>query len=228
MDYSNFDRASQSPWNQKMYDDICATLLERCADLLKSPLYLKQAKVLDIGCGPGGLSLALLRQISVGGLYLLDLRQDGLEIAAGNIRQLAPGLELHLLPGSVHQISLEDDSMDLVISRGSQRFWEDQPKAMREIQRVLRPSGIAYVGGGRGSARFQEVRKEHDPEWSPENFARDSKFMKQLTSHMLPDEAYCEMFREWRAEYTIYSHEGDGHWFCWRKSLPASDGENGV
>lgn len=87
-----------------MYDDICTILLKRCADLLKGPLQLKQAKVLDIGCGPGGLSLALLRQTSLGSLALLDLRSDGLEIAARNIHMLAPELELHLLEGSVHQI----------------------------------------------------------------------------------------------------------------------------
>lgn len=228
MDYTNFDKASQSPWNQRMYDDICSTLLERCSNLANGSLNLAQAKVLDVGCGPAGLSLALLRKISVGSLHLLDLRPDGLEMAARNIRLLVPGLELHLLEGSVHQIPLEDGDMDLVISRGSQRFWEDQPKAMREIQRVLRPGGIAYIGGGRGSARFQELRKEQDTEWFPENYARDAEFRKKLPSYMLPDDAYCDMFSKWGTEYMIYSNEGDGHWFCWRKSISTPVSQNGL
>lgn len=228
MDYSKFDKSSLSPWNQRMYGDICSTMLRRCSDLVNGPLNLKRAKVLDIGCGPGGLSLALLRQISVDSLYLLDLRSDGLEIAARNARLLAPDLELYPLEGSVHQIPLQDDDIDLVISRGSQRFWADQEKAMREIQRVLRAGGIAYIGGGRGSIEFQKIRKEQDPEWFPENFARDAEFMKRLPTNMLADEAYCEMFKAWGVDYSIYNNEGDGHWFCWRKSFPPSSGINGV
>lgn len=211
-----------------MYDDICSTLLERCSFLLADRIDLERAKVLDIGCGPGGLSLALLRRTPLGSLYLLDPRPDGLEIAARNIRALAPEVELHPLTGSVQQIPWQDDDIDLVISRGSQRFWEDQPKAMQEIQRVLRPGGLAYIGGGRGSEKFQELRKQQDPEWFPQNFARDAEFRKRLTSYMLPDEAYCEMFRAWGAEYMIYGNEGDGHWFCWRKSFSTAGGNNRV
>lgn len=91
---------------------------------------------------------------------------------------------------------------------------------------MLKPGGIAYIGGGRGSVSFQELRKQQDPEWFPQNFDRDAEFRKRLASHMLPDEAYCEMFREWEAEFVIYGNEGDGHWFCWRKIQPMPDRRN--
>lgn len=47
---------------------------------------------------------------------------------------------------------MKDESVDLGVSRGSVFFWEDLPRALTEIYRVLAPSGWAYIGGGFGSA----------------------------------------------------------------------------
>jgi hypothetical protein len=38
----------------------------------------------------------------------------------------------------------------LVVSRGSLWFWDDQVKGPQEIYRVLKPGGVAFVGGGLG------------------------------------------------------------------------------
>ncbi|TEU12504.1 MAG: divalent cation tolerance protein CutA [Anaerolineales bacterium] len=58
-------------------------------------------------------------------------------------------------------------TFDLVVFRGGLFFWEDQAQILREIYRVLKPSGVAVVGGGFGAeapnelieARAAEIRE---------------------------------------------------------------------
>ena len=63
----------------------------------------------------------------------------------------------------------EDNFADLIVSRGSMFFWNDQTKVFKEIYRVLKPNGMAYIGCGFGTAElFEEVKKkmeEIDPMW---------------------------------------------------------------
>ena len=71
--------------------------------------------------------------------------------------------------GDVHSIPFDDDSMDLVVSRGSVFFWSDRTRAFSECRRVLRPGGKAYIGGGFGSADLRNDicprMLERDPDW---------------------------------------------------------------
>ena len=59
--------------------------------------------------------------------------------------------------GSVQDIPLEQDTIDLAISRGSVPFWEDLPTAFAEIHRVLAPGGQAYIGGGLGDPKTRAL-----------------------------------------------------------------------
>jgi ubiquinone/menaquinone biosynthesis C-methylase UbiE len=42
------------------------------------------------------------------------------------------------------------------MSRGSVFFWEDHCKAFQEIYRVLKPGGVAIIGGGFGSNELKD------------------------------------------------------------------------
>jgi ubiquinone/menaquinone biosynthesis C-methylase UbiE len=72
---------------------------------------------------------------------------EGLEIAREK------GLEdrLFAVVGVAEAMPLVDNTVDLVVSRGSIFFWDDPVAGLREVQRVLKPGGKAYVGGGAGS-----------------------------------------------------------------------------
>jgi ubiquinone/menaquinone biosynthesis C-methylase UbiE len=58
--------------------------------------------------------------------------------------------------GDVHEIPLADETVDLAMSRGSVFFWEDHCKAFQEIYRVLKPGGVAIIGGGFGSNELKD------------------------------------------------------------------------
>ena len=217
--YRTFDAMSESTWNLRMYDDIVQTLLMRCAALAgKKALDLSLSSVLDVGCGPGGMSIALIKQTPIFEICLLDLREEALKKASQRIKDITPETNITIHNADVHDIPIEDNVFDLVISRGSQRFWKDQIRAFEEIRRVMKPHAIAYVGGGRGSQIFQKKRADGDDSWEPRHFACDSHDRRRLPSFKLPDRAFRQLFETWGDRYVIYSQKGDGHWYCWQKN----------
>jgi SAM-dependent methyltransferase len=78
------------------------------------------------------------------------------EQAQKNIRDRC--MEEMVIPvtGDVRAIPAPGATFSLVVSRGSFHSWEDFPAAFREIYRVLEPGGMAYIGGGYGSARLRD------------------------------------------------------------------------
>ncbi len=109
----------------------------------------------DLGCGAGGVGLALARWCE-GVVLLVDPDQDALREALESSR----GLDVWALAGRAEQMPLASESADLVVSRGSIFFWQDPVQGIREVYRILRPGGRAMIGGGLGSTYPEWARKE--------------------------------------------------------------------
>jgi ubiquinone/menaquinone biosynthesis C-methylase UbiE len=62
--------------------------------------------------------------------------------------------------GVAEDMPFPDNSVDIVVSRGSIFFWDDPVKGLREVYRVLRPGGKAMIGGGAGSGYPKEAVEE--------------------------------------------------------------------
>lgn len=121
---------------------------------------------LDLGSGPGLLSVALAEKSDLS-VIALDaepaMARIAQETAAGRTGRVAPVI------GDVHCMPVRDNTASLIVSRGSIFFWEDRVQAFREIERVLRPGGVAFVGGSFGTAElrdniFAEMRRRN-PNW---------------------------------------------------------------
>jgi SAM-dependent methyltransferase len=50
--------------------------------------------------------------------------------------------------GDAQDLPFRDEYADLVVSRGSIFFWPDQLAGVKEAYRILKPGGVAYIGGG--------------------------------------------------------------------------------
>jgi SAM-dependent methyltransferase len=112
---------------------------------------------LDLGCGPGylGIELAERSNLRVIGV---DIDPNAVLIARANISRRNLGTRVTAEEGDVHKLRFADGSADLIVSRGSFAFWDHPAKAFREIQRVLKPSGVAFIGGGMGRSITPEER----------------------------------------------------------------------
>ena len=131
----------------RIYPVIADQVLERTG--------ITKGACLDVGSGPGllAITLALLSDLRV---TALDSSPEMYGLSQKNIRDRC--MEDLIVPviGDVHAIPAADATFRLVVSRGSFHSWEDLPTAFREIRRVLQPGGMAYIGGGYGSARLRE------------------------------------------------------------------------
>ena len=104
------------------------------------------ARVLEVGCGPGRLSILLARRhgLDVTGL---DLDPAMIERARVNAARSADGdgREPSFLVGDVAALAFPDRSFDLVVSTLSMHHWADPTAGLAEIGRVLRPGGRALM-----------------------------------------------------------------------------------
>jgi ubiquinone/menaquinone biosynthesis C-methylase UbiE len=69
------------------------------------------------------------------------------QAAEARIRRAGLDKRLACKVGEVHALPFERESFNLVSGLGGVPFWKDREKAFVEIHRVLRPGGVALVGG---------------------------------------------------------------------------------
>ena len=101
------------------------------------------AQVLEVGCGPGHLSMELTRHgFDVTGL---DLDPAMIERARANAARGGGQIEPMFAVGDVAALPHPDQSFDLVVSTLSMHHWADPTAGLAEINRVLRPRGRALI-----------------------------------------------------------------------------------
>jgi SAM-dependent methyltransferase len=112
------------------------------------------ARVLEVGCGPGRLSIRLARQYDLN-VTGLDLDPAMIERARANADGRGDGDQRQpsFLVGDVAALAFPDRSFDLVVSTMSMHHWADPAAGLAEIGRVLRPGARALVWDFRPGAR---------------------------------------------------------------------------
>jgi ubiquinone/menaquinone biosynthesis C-methylase UbiE len=98
----------------------------------------KSGQILDLGCAAGGeIPEFRARDFSVVGI---DISSHMLRFAR---RRFANDQRVHFCRADVDQLPFSNQSMDHVVCLGVFEFLPDYNAAMLEIQRVLRPGGLA-------------------------------------------------------------------------------------
>jgi SAM-dependent methyltransferase len=97
--------------------------------------------VLDLGSG-GGIDVLLSgRRVGpTGRVYGVDASEDMVRLARANAEE-AGASNVVFLHGSIEQLPLPDDAVDVVISNCVINLSTDKPRALAEAFRVLRPGG---------------------------------------------------------------------------------------
>lgn len=105
-------------------------------------LDLRGLKVLDLGCGSGGISLHLAKEFSAGAVVGLDIEAPVIEEARA--RSMAAGLSdrVTFVQAEPGPLPFEAESFDLVFSKDAMIHIADKETLFADIFRVLKPGGI--------------------------------------------------------------------------------------
>jgi len=121
-------------------------------------------RALDVGCGPGALTTALVERLG-------PERVCGAEPSepfADACRARLPGVEI--VTASAEALPFADAAFDAVLSQLVVNFMPDGPAGVREMARVTRPGGVVaacvwdYAGEMTLLRAFWDAAREVDPE----------------------------------------------------------------
>jgi ubiquinone/menaquinone biosynthesis C-methylase UbiE len=128
--------AEQFATYMKKFSDLYVYL----SNIVQEYTRTKEPYILDLGAGPGLLSVEILKLIPGATIIGLDPLQKMLLLAKENANQ--SGIQgFFPLVGVSEKIPLKDQSIDVIVSRFSLPYWKDPSAAFLEMHRILKPQG---------------------------------------------------------------------------------------
>ncbi|GAA4539677.1 methyltransferase domain-containing protein [Amycolatopsis samaneae] len=115
------------------------TAAERAAFAL--PLFAPDAHVLDLGCGPGTITVGLAPGARVTGI---DVSQEQLARARAKARGVRRST-VDFVAASVYALPFESSTVDAAFSHALFEHLRNPQEALAEIRRVLRPGAILAI-----------------------------------------------------------------------------------
>ncbi len=192
-----------------VYPVIAARILKKCN--------INQGFCLDVGCGPAHLAIALA-SFSDLTVYALDNARPMMAIVQENIDEYKLEKRVKPIFGDVSDLPFDKESIDLVVSRGSFFFWQNLPRGFSECLRVLKPGGMACIGGGFGDDRLKNeivsAMQKRDPDWNRKVRERMARCNPHVVRSSL---AAAGIF-----EYELL-HDESGYWIYFWKGDPGLD-----
>ncbi|MSO87491.1 MAG: methyltransferase domain-containing protein [Acidimicrobiia bacterium] len=105
------------------------------------PHLIPGAIVLDVGCGPGTITIDIARRVGPGLVRGIDASADVIAAATESAADVG-ATNVAFATGDVYALDLTDDAADVVHAHQVLQHLADPVAALREMQRVCRPGGV--------------------------------------------------------------------------------------
>jgi trans-aconitate 2-methyltransferase len=142
-----------TPWDAHTYDRTSEPQQAWASEVLARLTGIAaDATVLDVGCGTGRVTEALLALVPRGRVLAVDASQDMVALARGRLGERAPvwcedALDLDL-----------DEPVDAIVSTAALHWVPDHERLWSRLARALRPGGMLEVQCG-GEGNIDGVRE---------------------------------------------------------------------
>jgi SAM-dependent methyltransferase len=101
-------------------------------------------RVLDLGCGPGSITLGLAEAVAPGETVGVDVQPS--QVAQAQALSASRGvMNVRFEVADVYRLPFPDGSFDAVFAHAVLMHLREPVRALLEVRRVLRPGGIAGV-----------------------------------------------------------------------------------
>lgn len=134
--------------------DSAARVQPLVAARLAAKLQGNPARILEIGCGTGGLSVHLARLFPDAELVLTDIAAPMLEVCR---QRLGDRASFKLMDGEKPDVDL--GRFELIVSSLAMQWFDDLPGSIQRLAQMLRPGGqLAFtILGGRNFLEWREL-----------------------------------------------------------------------
>jgi ubiquinone/menaquinone biosynthesis C-methylase UbiE len=103
--------------------------------------FVPGARVLDVGCGPGTITIDVAARVAPGRVLGIDRADEVLETARADARDAGVD-NVEFAVGDVYALDLPDASFDVVHAHQVLQHLTDPVAALREMRRVCVPGGV--------------------------------------------------------------------------------------
>ncbi len=107
---------------------------------------IREGICIDIGCGTGVLDIELAKRSKLT-IIGLDIDAEMKPLFDKRIGDAGFQDRIRFVAGDAQNLPFEDDFADVIVSRGTLTFIPDIGKCLQEVDRVLKPTGVAFLGG---------------------------------------------------------------------------------
>jgi ubiquinone/menaquinone biosynthesis C-methylase UbiE len=101
--------------------------------------------ILDVGCGGGKTVDRLAQRTPLGKVFGIDYSEEMVTYSRKVNKTLITENRVEIVEGSVEKTGFPDNLFDLVTAIETYYFWPSFSDALREIKRVLKPSGKLLI-----------------------------------------------------------------------------------
>ncbi|MFZ0737650.1 MAG: class I SAM-dependent methyltransferase [Candidatus Acidiferrales bacterium] len=160
--------------------------------------------LLDVGCGAGWLSRILARRATHGRIVGMDVSDEMVRRARRASVEVA---NLVFVAGGVEEIPWEMNFFDKTISVESSYYWPDPAKGIRELHRVLREAGSAWI-------LINYYRDNpHSHQWAEELQVPVHLFSAEEWKQLFRDAGFAEVTHKLIPDPTPTLEKYSGRWF---------------
>jgi len=172
---------------------------------LKQASISNEAIILDIGCGGGRTIDKLASASTTGKVYGVDYSETSVASAQKTNKDWTKAGRVEIRHGSVSKLPFPDQMFNIAIAVETHFYWPDLPADLREVLRVLKPSGTLVI--------IAEVYKGGKHDWRVQRFARVMQQMGFCYTNLSIDE-HRELMSNAGYEDVKVIEEYDKGWMC--------------
>lgn len=111
------------------------------ADVVRHIAQAAPKRVLDVACGPAGVTLAIARATPAD-IVGVDLTEEMLRLGLTNVEQSAHAGRIRLALARAEQLPFADAAFDAIAFSYLMRYVDDPAATIKELARCLRPGGV--------------------------------------------------------------------------------------
>lgn len=206
--------AYASAASQKHLDAIDNTLVHQVLSL-GSPEGMLSGRLIDIGCGPGNITLKLAQHCPHLLLVGADRSANMVQSARRAAKELGLDERVFFIQCNAGQIPFPDGLFDFVLSNSVLHHLTDPSKALEEMLRVAGPDGAILLRDLRRPSRLAYL---WHIKWHGRHYSGTMKklFEDSVRAAYTPDELFDILNRSGMSKAHIFLHERTHMGFVYR------------